>query len=92
MKQYPPGALVRPRWYTKAPAHLAATWLRGTDDADLALACRPAIVATLLKERAEGQKRPLFFQYRADTIVCQAAFLLSESALCSFHRHVGSIL
>ena len=38
MKQYPPGALVRPRWYTKAPANLAATWLRGTDDADLALA------------------------------------------------------
>ena len=35
---YPPGALVRPRWYIAAPADLAATWLRGIDDADLALA------------------------------------------------------
>jgi hypothetical protein len=37
-QQYPPGALVRPRWYIPAPADLAATWLRGIDDADLALA------------------------------------------------------
>ena len=37
-QQYPPGALVRPRWYIPAPANLAATWLRGVDDADLALA------------------------------------------------------
>ena len=37
-KQYPPGALVRPRWYIPAPANLAATWLRGVDDADQALA------------------------------------------------------
>jgi hypothetical protein len=37
-KQYPAGALVRPRWYIPAPANLAATWLRGIDDADLALA------------------------------------------------------
>ena len=37
-KQYPPGALVRPRWYIPAPANLAATWLRGVDDADRALA------------------------------------------------------
>ena len=35
---YPPGALVRPRWYIAAPADLAATWLRDIDDADLALA------------------------------------------------------
>ena len=35
---YPPGALVRPRWYIPAPDNLAATWLRGVDDADLALA------------------------------------------------------
>jgi REP element-mobilizing transposase RayT len=35
---YPPGALVRPRWYIPAPDNLAATWLRGIDDADLALA------------------------------------------------------
>jgi hypothetical protein len=34
----PAGALVRPRWYIPAPASLAATWLRGLDDADLALA------------------------------------------------------
>jgi hypothetical protein len=31
-------AWVRPRWYIPAPASLAATWLRGLDDADLALA------------------------------------------------------
>jgi hypothetical protein len=37
-QQYPAGALVRPRWYVPAPASLAATWLRGLDDADLALA------------------------------------------------------
>ena len=35
---YPPAALVRPRWYIAAPTDLAATWLRGLDDADLALA------------------------------------------------------
>ena len=35
---YPPGSLVRPRWYIPAPDNLAATWLRGIDDADLALA------------------------------------------------------
>ncbi len=35
---YPPGSLVRPRWYVPAPDNLAATWLRGIDDADLALA------------------------------------------------------
>ncbi|MBK7074885.1 MAG: hypothetical protein IPH44_21560 [Myxococcales bacterium] len=35
---YPPGALVRPRWYIPAPDNLAATWLRGIDDADRALA------------------------------------------------------
>ena len=35
---YPPAALVRPRWYIAAPTDLAATWLRGIDDADLALA------------------------------------------------------
>ena len=35
---YPPGALVRPRWYIPAPTDLPATWLRGIDDADLALA------------------------------------------------------
>jgi len=38
MKQYPPGALVRPRWYAPAAANLPSTWLRGIDDADLALA------------------------------------------------------
>jgi hypothetical protein len=36
--QYPPGALVRPRWYIATPDNLAAGWLRGPDDADLALA------------------------------------------------------
>ena len=35
---YPPAALVRPRWYIAAPADLAATWLRGVDDADRAIA------------------------------------------------------
>lgn len=38
LKQYPPGALVRSRWYIPAPANIAATWLRGIDDADRALA------------------------------------------------------
>lgn len=36
--KYPPGALVRPRWYIPAPVDLPVTWLRGIDDADLALA------------------------------------------------------
>lgn len=38
MKQYPPGAFVRPGWYARAPSDLSSTWLRGVDDADLALA------------------------------------------------------
>lgn len=37
-KQYPPGALVRPRWYSRAAADLTSLWIRGVDDADLALA------------------------------------------------------
>ena len=37
-KQYPPGALVRPRWYIPAPPTIVHEWLRGVDDADLALA------------------------------------------------------